>query len=79
MQGYFKNEKQTKEFMHEDGFMHTGDIGYFDKEGFLYIVDRKKDILKYNNYHVTPSELEDVIRGNRIRNDLEIILLLFYS
>ena len=49
--------------MHEDKFMHTGDIGFFDKEGFLFIVDRKKDILKFNNFHVTPSEIEEVIRS----------------
>ena len=63
MQGYFNDEKQTKELFDENGYYKSGDIGYIDEEGFLFIIDRKKDILKYNNFHITPSELEDVIKG----------------
>lgn len=61
IQGYYNNLEQTKEALDEEGWLHTGDIGYFDEKENLYIVDRKKDILKYQGYHVSPSELEEII------------------
>lgn len=59
--GYYGDEENTKQILVDDGWLHTGDNGYFDYDGFLYIVDRKKDILKYMNYQISPSELESVI------------------
>lgn len=49
--------------MDDDGFIQTGDIGYFNDEGMLSVVDRKKDILKYKGIHVNPSEIENVIES----------------
>uniref|UniRef100_A0A182NF27 AMP-dependent synthetase/ligase domain-containing protein n=1 Tax=Anopheles dirus TaxID=7168 RepID=A0A182NF27_9DIPT len=60
--GYLYNEKATKSSLTEDGFFRTGDIGYMDVDGSLYVNDRIKDIIKYNNYQVSPSDLEDVIQ-----------------
>lgn len=45
----------------DEGFYKTGDIGYFDSEGFLHVVDRIKDIIKYMNFQISPSDLEDII------------------
>ena len=45
----------------EDGFILTGDIGYFDEKGDLFIVDRKKDLIRCNNYQVSPSEIESFL------------------
>ncbi|CAO1335168.1 unnamed protein product [Diamesa serratosioi] len=59
--GYYNNPLQTKEILDDDGWMHSGDIGKFDNEGNLIIVDRKKDILKYLGYQVSPSEIENII------------------
>uniref|UniRef100_A0A1L8DZ02 Putative acyl-coa synthetase n=1 Tax=Nyssomyia neivai TaxID=330878 RepID=A0A1L8DZ02_9DIPT len=59
--GYYGNPGATKETLDTDGWIHTGDLGYFDEDGLLYISGRKKDILKYNNYHVTPSEIEEIL------------------
>uniref|UniRef100_A0A1L8DZ42 Putative acyl-coa synthetase n=1 Tax=Nyssomyia neivai TaxID=330878 RepID=A0A1L8DZ42_9DIPT len=59
--GYYGNPKATKETLDRDGWIHTGDLGYFDEDGLLFISGRKKDILKYNNYHVTPSEIEQIL------------------
>lgn len=59
--GYFGDEKETKTMLDSEGWLHTGDIGHFDKNGNLFIVDRKKDILKYKNYQISPSDIESVI------------------
>ncbi|XP_029711464.1 uncharacterized protein LOC109406984 [Aedes albopictus] len=60
--GYYGNAAATAEILDEEGWMHTGDIGRFDEDGLLYVVDRKKDIIKYGNYQISPSELEGVIQ-----------------
>ncbi|XP_037052137.1 4-coumarate--CoA ligase 1-like isoform X2 [Bradysia coprophila] len=59
--GYYQEELLTAKSFDEEGFFLTGDIGYFDEEGDLLIVDRKKDTFKYNGYVVSPSEIESVL------------------
>ncbi|XP_058452878.1 uncharacterized protein LOC131431280 [Malaya genurostris] len=59
--GYLNNAEATREAFDEDGFFKTGDIGYFDRDGYLYVIDRIKDIIKYKNYQISPSELEAII------------------
>lgn len=62
MPGYFKNEKATSETL-IDGWIHTGDIGHYDENGSVYIVDRKKELIKVKGLQVAPAELENSIRG----------------
>ncbi|KAG5670852.1 hypothetical protein PVAND_001086 [Polypedilum vanderplanki] len=57
---YFEEPEKTREAFNGDWFK-TGDIGHFDDEGFLYITDRKKDLMKFQGYQVTPSEIETII------------------
>ncbi|XP_061389631.1 luciferin 4-monooxygenase-like [Musca vetustissima] len=59
--GYFKNPEATKAVYDEDGWVHTGDLGYFNDAGQLYVVDRRKDMLKYNNFTLSPTNIEKVI------------------
>lgn len=59
--GYCNNRKATEEVYDSDGWIHSGDIGYMDNDGNLFIIDRKKDIMKYNNYQFSPSEIESVL------------------
>ncbi|XP_055533050.1 probable 4-coumarate--CoA ligase 1 [Wyeomyia smithii] len=59
--GYFKNPEATTEAIDDEGWLRTGDVGYFDDEGFLFLTDRKKDMLKYMNYQVSPWDLEELI------------------
>lgn len=56
--GYYGNEKATTEAIDNEGFILTGDEGHFDEDGYLYIVDRLKHVLKYYTCKVYPSELE---------------------
>lgn len=56
--GYYGSPDATEQVFDEDGFFVTGDIAYFDENGYLFIVDRKKEMLKYYNFQVTPSEIE---------------------
>ncbi|XP_053678597.1 probable 4-coumarate--CoA ligase 1 [Anopheles nili] len=59
--GYHSDSLATHAVLDEDGFVRTGDIAYFDDAGFLYLVDRKREILKYDNYQIAPAELESRI------------------
>ncbi len=63
MKGYWKRPEETAEVL-RDGWLYTGDIGKFDEDGYLYIVDRKKDMLIYKGYNVYPRDLEEVINSH---------------
>ena len=58
--GYWKNEEATAEAI-KDGWFHTGDLGYLDEEGYLYIEGRKKDLIISGGENVAPAEVESVI------------------
>jgi long-chain acyl-CoA synthetase len=60
MKGYYKNPEATAEAM-RNGWFHTGDIGVIDEEGYLSIVDRKKEMILRGGYNIYPRELEEVI------------------
>jgi fatty-acyl-CoA synthase len=60
MQGYFKQPRLTEEAL-AGGWLHTGDVGTRDPEGFLHIVDRKKDMIVTGGFNVFPREVEDVL------------------
>ncbi|XP_062132979.1 uncharacterized protein LOC133843440 [Drosophila sulfurigaster albostrigata] len=59
--GYYGNPVETERMQDSEGWFHTGDLGYFDDKNFLYIVDRKKEVLKYQGLHYWPTEIENVI------------------
>ncbi|MCZ2370375.1 long-chain-fatty-acid--CoA ligase FadD [Vibrio diabolicus] len=61
MQGYWQRPEATKDTIKEDGWLSTGDIVKFDDEGFLHIVDRKKDMILVSGFNVYPNEIEDVV------------------
>jgi long-subunit acyl-CoA synthetase (AMP-forming) len=55
--GYANNPEETRNAF-DNGWLKTGDLGYFTDDGEIFIVDRKKEMIKYLNYQVAPSELE---------------------
>lgn len=60
MKGYWKKEEETKKVM-KDGWFHTGDIGIMDEDGFIFIVDRIKDMILVNGYNVYPRNIEEAL------------------
>ncbi len=63
MEGYWKREKDTKEII-KKGWLHTGDVGVIDDEGFIKIVDRKKEMVLVSGFNVFPNEVEHVISSH---------------
>ena len=60
MKGYWNRPEETAETL-KDGWLYTGDIAKMDEDGYFYIVDRKKDMIKYKGHSVYPRELEDIL------------------
>lgn len=60
MMGYLKQPEVTAAFWGEDGYVHTGDLGHYDEEGIMYFDGRKKDLIKFENKHLYPIEVEEV-------------------
>jgi long-chain acyl-CoA synthetase len=61
MAGYWNKPEETAEVMTPDGFLRTGDIARVDERGYVYIVDRKKDMIIVSGFNVYPNEIEDVV------------------
>ena len=64
MKGYYNQPGETAKTIIDDGWLCTGDIGKMDDEGFLYIVDRKKDMILVSGFNVFPNEIENVVASH---------------
>ncbi|BFZ63398.1 hypothetical protein YB2330_004520 [Saitoella coloradoensis] len=73
MQGYHGNEDATRETITEDGWLKTGDVGYVDADGNVFITDRVKELIKYKGFQVPPAELEGVIISHPAVKDVAVI------
>jgi len=73
MKGYLNNAKATAETIDPAGWLHTGDIGYLDKDGYLFITDRAKELIKYKGYQVAPAELEALLMKHPAVADAAVI------
>uniref|UniRef100_UPI00334068E1 AMP-binding protein n=1 Tax=Castellaniella defragrans TaxID=75697 RepID=UPI00334068E1 len=58
--GYWQRPDETAKVFDKDGFLHTGDIGYIDAQGFVFLLDRKKDMINVSGFNVYPNEIEAV-------------------
>jgi long-chain acyl-CoA synthetase len=72
MMGYYNNPGATAETL-QDGWVRTGDLGKLDKEGFLYIVGRKKDLIIRGGANIYPTEVEDVLYGHAAVSECAVI------
>jgi acyl-CoA synthetase (AMP-forming)/AMP-acid ligase II len=73
MKGYLGQPEATTEIIDSEGWLHTGDIGYADTDGALYIVDRLKELIKYKGRQVAPAELEAVLLSHPAIADAAVI------
>ncbi len=72
MTAYYKDEKATKEVL-EDGWLFTGDMAQEDEDGFIYLVDRKKDVIISGGENLYPVQIEDFLRKNDKISDVAVI------
>jgi 4-coumarate--CoA ligase len=61
MRGYLNRPTETAQMVDADGWLHSGDIGHVDDDGYFYVVDRVKELIKYKGEQVAPAELEAVL------------------
>ncbi|CRL04138.1 CLUMA_CG017249, isoform A [Clunio marinus] len=73
MMGYIGDDKATKSTIDANGWLHTGDIGYYDEDKQFFIVDRIKELIKWKGYQVPPAEIEAVLLTNRKIKDAAVI------
>jgi len=73
MKGYWNNAQATAELTTFDGFLRTGDVGYMDEDGFIFIVDRTKDMLLCGGYNVYPRVLEEAIYKHPAVEEVAVI------
>ena len=74
MKGYYKEKEKTDEVLDAEGFFHTGDIGEIDKEGFLKITDRKKEMFKTSGgKYVAPQIIENIMKQSRFIEQIMVV------
>ncbi|EPS69313.1 acyl:coa ligase, partial [Genlisea aurea] len=73
MKGYYKNEYETKLTIDQDAWLHTGDIGYIDEDGDIFLVDRIKELIKYKGFQVAPAELEAILVSHPSVEDAAVV------
>ncbi|OIW07932.1 hypothetical protein TanjilG_20033 [Lupinus angustifolius] len=73
MKGYFGNQEATASTIDSEGWLRTGDVCYIDNDGFLFIVDRLKELIKYKGYQVPPAELEALLLTHPAISDAAVI------
>src|SRR4030095_56342 len=69
MKGYLNRPEATSDMIDADGWLHTGDIGYGDENGYFFIVDRLKELIKYKGMQIAPAELEAVLLSHPLVGD----------
>ncbi|KAL7554639.1 hypothetical protein ACHAWF_018234 [Thalassiosira exigua] len=73
MMGYLNDIEKSKECLSDDGWLRTGDLAYYDDDGYFYITDRIKELIKVRGFQVAPAELEELILHNEHVADVAVV------
>merc|ERR1712151_1045580 len=73
MMGYLDDPDKTAECLSDSGWLRTGDVSYYDEDGYFYITDRIKELIKVRGFQVAPAELEELLLSNELVNDVAVI------
>lgn len=73
MLGYFDNEDATKKAFTSDGYLRTADVGYFDEDGYIFLVDRIKDLIICSGFNIYPRAIEDAIYEHPAVDETNVI------
>lgn len=73
MKGYINNPKATSETIDADGWIHSGDVGYYNEDGEWFIVDRIKELIKYKGFQVPPAEIESLLLTHSQIKDAAVV------
>jgi len=72
MKGYYKDERKTNQVL-KNGWFYTGDLGYLDEEGFLHVIDRKKDLIISKGLNIYPREIEETLLKHPVVEEVAVI------
>jgi acyl-CoA synthetase (AMP-forming)/AMP-acid ligase II len=75
MRGYLNRPAETAQMLDSDGWLHSGDIGHVDDDGYFYVVDRVKELIKYKGLQIAPAELEAVLISHPAIVDAAVVRL----
>jgi 4-coumarate--CoA ligase len=73
MMGYLNDTEKTEECLSDKGWLRTGDLAYYDEDGFFYLTDRIKELIKVRGFQVAPAELEELILNNEHVQDVAVV------
>jgi acyl-CoA synthetase (AMP-forming)/AMP-acid ligase II len=73
MRGYLNRPDATRAMIDDEGWLHTGDVGYADEDGCFFVVDRVKELIKYKGLQIAPAELEAVLLSSPVVADAAVI------
>ena len=73
MAGYFDDPAATADSIDSEGWLHTGDLGHFDEDGYVFLVDRLKELIKVKGFQVAPAELESVLCAHPAVADAAVV------
>lgn len=73
MLGYLNDNEKTKECISDEGWLRSGDQAYYDEDGYFYITDRIKELIKVRGFQVAPAELEELLLTNEHVQDVAVV------
>ncbi|PIA33671.1 hypothetical protein AQUCO_04000023v1 [Aquilegia coerulea] len=73
MKGYVGDDEATSAMLDSEGWLKTGDLCYIDSDGYLFVVDRLKELIKYKGYQVSPAELEQLLQSHPAISDAAVV------